>query len=283
MLAERMPALLPDLEADDALQVTCIHSAAGLPLPSGGLIRRPPLRAPHHGASGVSLIGGGTHAMRPGEISMAHRGVLFLDELGEFPTNILESLRQPLEEGVVRVARARATVTYPARFLLVAAMNPCPCGEGGAPGACRCSDAARARYSRRLSAPLLDRFDLRIHLSRPDVHQLLGSENAEPTWSVAERVHRVRDLATARGITANARIGPHQLDDLAPLSAAATKVLEAALIANRLSARGVVRVRCVARTVADLAGGVEVLDAEHVSIALGLRADPPATNIRLAG
>jgi magnesium chelatase family protein len=283
MLAERMPGLLPDLDADDSLQVTCIHSAAGLRLPTGGLIRRPPLRAPHHGASSVALIGGGTHAMRPGEISMAHRGVLFLDELGEFPTAVLESLRQPLEEGIVRVARARATVTFPARFLLVAAMNPCPCGDGGAPGACRCSDTARARYSRRLSAPLLDRFDLRIHLSRPDVRQLLGAEAAEASSSVGERVHRVRALAADRGITANAHIRPHQLDEVAPLSVAATKVLEAALIANRLSARGMVRVRCVARTVADLAGAGDVLEAEHVSIALGLRADPPATNLRLAG
>jgi magnesium chelatase family protein len=160
MLANRLPGILPDLTPDEALEATIVHSAAGRALPAGGLIRRPPLRAPHHGASAVSLIGGGTSQLRPGEVSLATNGVLFLDELGEFPAVVLDSLRQPLEEGVVRVARAAAAVTYPARFLLVGAMNPCPCGEAASPGACRCSDAARQRYQRRLSAPLLDRFDL---------------------------------------------------------------------------------------------------------------------------
>ena len=174
MLARRLPGLLPDLAADQALEATRVHSAAGLTLPPDGLVRRPTLRAPHHTASTASLIGGGTAWMRPGEISMATQGVLFLDELGEFHTDVLEGLRQPLEEGVVRVSRARGAVEYPARFLLVAAMNPCPCGEGGPPGACRCTDAARARYGRRLSAPLLDRFDLRLEVRRPDPADLLG-------------------------------------------------------------------------------------------------------------
>ena len=149
--------------------MTRVHSAAGLPLPRGGLVRRPPFRAPHHAASAVSLIGGGTAGMRPGEISAAHHGVLFLDELGEFPAAVLDMLRQPLEEGVVRVSRARASVTFPARFLLVAAMNPCPCGEGSTPGRCRCSDWPRMRYASRVSGPLLDRFDLRVQVDRPDI------------------------------------------------------------------------------------------------------------------
>ncbi|MEO6318931.1 MAG: YifB family Mg chelatase-like AAA ATPase, partial [Acidimicrobiales bacterium] len=167
MLASRLPGLLPPLDDRAALETTRIHSAAGLGLPADGLVRHPPFRAPHHGASSVALVGGGSATMRPGEISAACNGVLFLDELAEFATHVLDALRQPLEEGVVRVARAAATVTFPARFLLVAAMNPCPCGYGSRPGGCRCSDGARARYQRRLSGPLLDRFDLRLPVHRP--------------------------------------------------------------------------------------------------------------------
>jgi magnesium chelatase family protein len=283
MLASRLPGLLPDLEPDSALEVTCIHSAAGLRLPPGGLVRRPPFRAPHHGASSVSLIGGGSHAMRPGEISAAHQGVLFMDELGEFDTNVLESLRQPLEEGAVRVARAKASVTFPARFLLVAAMNPCPCGDGGAPGTCRCSDAARARYARRLSGPLLDRFDLRVEVTRPEIHHLLSAEPGEPTHRVAERVARVRALAATRGVGANSHTPAHRLDEVAPLSPPATAIVEGALRANRLSARGLQRVRLVARTIADLAGAEGELSAEHLTLALSLRAEPSTTALRRAG
>ncbi len=175
MLAKRLAGLLPDLGHAGAMEATRVHSAAGLGLPPGGLVRRPPFRAPHHSASLVSLIGGGSDALRPGEVSMASGGVLFLDELGEFQPAVLDALRQPLEEGVVRVSRARFTVSFPARFLLVAAMNPCPCGQGGRPGSCHCSDSGRLRYRRRLSGPLLDRFDLRVDVSRPDVTDLLGA------------------------------------------------------------------------------------------------------------
>src|SRR5438067_9964024 len=171
MLARRLPGLLPALERDDSLVATRIHSAAGLPLPAG-LVTRPPFRAPHHGASLVSLIGGGSGWMRPGEVSLSHAGCLFMDEMGEFPAAVLDSLRQPLEEGVVRVCRARATVSFPARFLLVGATNPCPCGRGES-GGCRCTVVSRARYTRRFSGPLLDRFDLRVVVSKPDVDDLL--------------------------------------------------------------------------------------------------------------
>ncbi|MCB1250994.1 MAG: YifB family Mg chelatase-like AAA ATPase, partial [Acidimicrobiales bacterium] len=169
MLARRLPGLLPPLEPEVALDATRIHSAAGERLPVGGLVRQPPFRAPHHGMSAVAMIGGGSGAIRPGTISLAHGGCLFLDELGEFPVAVLESLRQPLEEGVVRIARAGHRATIPARFLLVAAMNPCPCGGAGEPGACRCGPGALARYARRLSGPLVDRFDLRIQVTRPEV------------------------------------------------------------------------------------------------------------------
>jgi len=273
MLAARLPGLLPPLEREDALMATRIHSAAGLALPAGGLVREPPFRAPHHGASFVALIGGGSSWMRPGEVSMAHSGVLFLDEMGEFPTTILDALRQPLEEAVVRVARARASVSFPARFLLVGATNPCPCGEGGPAGSCRCSDAARLRYHRRLSGPLLDRFDLRVMVSRPDVRALLGGEPGESTALVAERVASVRELARARGVRANAELQAERLDDVAPLTAGASRLLEHKLRAGSLSARGLHRVRRVARTLADLAGAGHAIGEEHVCLALGLRAD----------
>jgi magnesium chelatase family protein len=273
MLAARLPGLLPPLERADALTATRIHSAAGLALPPGGLVREPPFRAPHHGASAVSLIGGGSGWMRPGEVSMAHGGVLFLDEMGEFPTPILDALRQPLEEAVVRVARAKASVAFPARFLLVGATNPCPCGEGGPAGACRCSDAARLRYHRRLSGPLLDRFDLRVMVSRPDVRALLGGAPGESTAAVAARVAAARQLARERGVRANAELPPECLDKVAPLASAAANLLEDKLRSGRLSARGLHRVRRVARTLADLAGGSQVIGEEHVCLALGLRAD----------
>jgi magnesium chelatase family protein len=274
MLARRLPGLLPDLEPAAALEATRIHSAAGMLLPPDGLVRRPPLRAPHHGLSLVSLVGGGSSALRPGEISLASGGVLFLDELGEFHADALDSLRQPLEEGVVRVSRARAAVTFPAHFLLVAAMNPCPCGEGGP--ACRCSDAARARYGRRLSGPLLDRFDLRLDVARPDAAQLLGGDAGEPSRDVAARVAGARRRAAERGVRVNAALPATALDDVAPLDRPATLLLEDRLRRGVLSARGLHRVRRVALTMADLAGRRPPLGEEDVCLALSLRAEPEA-------
>ena len=271
LLARRLPGLLPPLTREQAVETTRVHSAAGLPLPAGGLVTRPPFRSPHHGASAVALVGGGTAFMRPGEVSLAANGVLFLDELGEFHATVLDCLRQPLEEGVIRVARARATVTFPARFLLVAAMNPCPCGQAGPPGTCRCTDAARARYARRLSGPLLDRFDLRIPVARPDPAQLRSGPAQESTATVALRVARVRALAAERGFRSNAEIPAARLDELAPLHPAAWDVLERRLRAGVLSARGLHRVRRVARTLADLDGADEVIGEAHVCAALELR------------
>jgi magnesium chelatase family protein len=274
MLARRLAGLLPDLSTDEALEATRIQSAAGLSLPPGGLVRRPPFRAPHHGASAVSLVGGGSSAMRPGEISLAHHGILFLDELGEFDATVLDSLRQPVEEGVIRVARATAKVTYPARVLLVAAMNPCPCGRGGPAGACRCSAAARARYVRRLSGPLLDRFDLRVEVARPEVAELLATAAGEASRDVAARVADARRRARARGTPINARLPSWRLDDIAPLDPMATRLLERALAAGHLSGRGLGGVRRVALTVADLQGADGPVTAEQVATALALRAEP---------
>ena len=274
MLARRLPGLLPTLTRDEALAATRVHSAAGVPLPGGWLVTRPPFRAPHHGASAVSLIGGGTAAMRPGEISLAHSGVLFLDEMGEFPRHVLDALRQPLEEGVVRVSRARASVIFPARFLLVGATNPCPCGAGGPRNSCRCSEAARSRYARRLSGPLLDRFDLRVLVSRPDVGELMGGTGGEPSSVVAERVASARERARSRGVACNAALPAGRLDDVAPLTTAAPRLLEHKLRAGQLGARGLHRVRRVARTLADLAEAGHTVGEEHVCLALDLRAEP---------
>ena len=274
MLARRLPGLLPPLEGDDALTATRIHSAAAVALPPGGLVVRPPFRAPHHGASAVALIGGGTGYMRPGEISLSHCGVLFMDEMCEFPAAVLDALRQPIEEGVVRVCRARATVSFPARFLLVGATNPCPCGEGGSgTGACRCPQAARQRYNRRLSGPLLDRFDLRVLVSRPDAASVMGGPPGEGSAPVAARVAAARELARERGVRCNAELPASGLDALAPLTSGASRVLEHRLRSGLLSARGVHRIRRVARTIADLGGLSGPVDEAHVCLALSLRAE----------
>ncbi len=259
MLAERLTGLLPSLTLEESLTVTRVHSAAGCPLPDGALVRQPPFRAPHHRASIVALVGGGSWSFRPGEISLATHGVLFLDEMGEFPVAALEALRQPLEEGVIRISRAGGTVTFPAQFLLVAAMNPCPCGEGVFPGACACTPADRARYTRRLSAPLLDRFDLVVPLARPDPEQLLESTPGGSTAASAARVALARERAAAR-------TGRHE----PPLHPDATRLLSSKLREGALTARGLHKVARVARTVADLVG-VEQVSEEHVSDALCLR------------
>lgn len=282
MLARRLVGLLPDLDPDAALEVTRVHSAAGLALPPGGLVTRPPFRAPHHSASMPSLIGGGSGRIRPGEASAATGGVLFLDELGEFAPSVLDALRQPLEEGRVRVARAQGVVEHPARFLLVAAMNPCPCGMGGQMG-CRCSPSALARYQRRLSGPFVDRLDLVVHVDRPEPTDLLGGRAASGTAEVAVRVARVRALARSRGVAHNAALDGPALQQHAPLEPPAQEVLRAALAEGRLSARGLRRVRAVARTVRDLDDAGPELRVTDVMAALSLRARRDGFGGRIGG
>jgi magnesium chelatase family protein len=216
--------------------------------------------------------------MRPGEISLATHGVLFLDEMGEFPAAVLDALRQPLEEGVVRVSRARGTVCYPANFLLLGAMNPCPCGEGGAVGTCRCSGAARARYARRISAPLLDRFDLAVSIGRADPDELLAGEPGETSAVVAARVRLARARAAEGGVACNAELGAAELERHMPLPAPAVGLLEHRLRSGSLSARGLHRVHRVACTLADLDGSA-ALDERHVAEALTLRAGRSALAI----
>jgi len=275
MLAERLAGLLPPLDETTSLEVTRIHSAAGEALPDGLVVRRPPLRAPHHSATEVSLVGGGSHHLRPGEISLAHGGVLFLDEVAEFPASVLDAMRTPLEEGRVRVARANLRVSVPARVLLVAAMNPCPCGGDGGPGACRCLPSARARYGRHLSGPLLDRFDLRVTVAAPDPAVVLAPGTGESSAVVAERVAGARALAVERAGVPNGRLPAGALDDAAPLSSAARRVLQRVATRQGLSARGLRRVRCVARTIADLEGWGGEVEDRHVLEAVALRGVPP--------
>jgi magnesium chelatase family protein len=248
MLARRLPTILAPLEHDAALEVTKVHSAAGTH--RGPHLRTDaPFRAPHHSASAVALVGGGSGRIRPGEISLAHRGALFLDELPEFPLTVLESLRQPLEERVVRVSRAAGTFQFPADFLLVACANACPCGRGAM--LCTCSDVQRARYGRRLSAPLLDRFDLRLTIASA------GTEPGDASALVAARVAaaverqrvRLRDTPWRR----NAHIPAGALAHFTALDDAARDAWLAQCEVRQLTGRGAARIRRVARTLADLA------------------------------
>jgi len=202
---------------------------------------------------------------------MAHGGVLFLDELGEFAPSVLDALRQPLEEGVVRVSRAHTRLTLPARFTLVGATNPCPCG-GGAPGTCECDEVALTRYRRRFSGPFLDRFDVRVLVHRPGVEELLGDELGESTACVAERVMRSRSIALERQGVLNARLSGEKLDHFAPGSPKGMEVLRQELEHGRLTGRGLHRVRRVARTLADRQGSIDVVSDAHIAAALALRA-----------
>lgn len=272
MLAERLPGLLPDLDGEVALQTTMIHSAAGTKLPPTGLITRPPFRSPHHSSSLGSLVGGGGHHHRPGEISLAHGGVLFLDEMGQFAPNALDGLREALETGQIMVGRVeQLRIPMPARFQLVGATNPCPCG-GGAPGACECDAKAKQRYMGRLSGPLLDRFDLRITVERPDIDQILDGDKGESSALVAERVAAARAVAIRRAGCLNASLDDDQLAEFAPLSPGASRHLRSQLERGRLTARGYHRVRRVSRTLADLSGLVDdPISEELVVEALTMR------------
>jgi magnesium chelatase family protein len=272
MLARRLPGLLPDLSPEHALETTMIHSASGVPLPAGGLITRPPFRAPHHTSSVASLVGGGSHSLRPGEISLAHGGVLFLDEMGQFEIKVIDGLREALEEGRIMVGRVdHDRVPMPARFQLIGATNPCPCG-GGAPGACECDERARRRYIGRLSGPILDRFDLRVAVARPEVDELLGGEPGESTAQILPRVLKARRAALDRGGPLNALLDENGLKQFAPLTAGASHMLRRELDRGRLTARGFHRIWRVARTLADLEGEAGEIDEVFVISALGMRA-----------
>ena len=277
MLAKRLPGLLPALSHHEALQAAIVRSAAGVG--HDDLVSDvPPFRAPHHSVSMVAMVGGGSAHMRPGEISLASGGVLFLDEMGEFAPSVLDALRQPLEDGVIRLSRARGSVEMPARFILIGASNPCPCGEVN-PRLCTCSPHMIQRYVRRFSGPLLDRFDIRIMMNRPSAEDLVDEQPAEPSAAMAQRVSHARDVALARQGCLNADIPSEILDEVAPLSEGARDCLHHALSRATLSGRGYHRVRRVARTIADLKGAPEAVSIEHVELALQLRHDVMAKTV----
>jgi magnesium chelatase family protein len=262
MLARRLPGLLPPLAFDEALTVTTIHSVAGLIPAGGGLVTSRPFRAPHHTCSDVALVGGGTYP-RPGELSLAHHGVLFLDELPEFGRRAIEGLRQPLEQGVVHIARAARTVSLPARVQLVGAMNPCPCGyHGDVRRTCRCPPGAVDRYQRRLSGPMRDRFDLTVHVQPVPWTDLRGGEPGESSAAVSARVTDARARQMARqGCLNSALEGPH-LKRACRVPARGDALLGRAVAHLGLSVRAVTRVLRIARTIADLKGCADLSTAD---------------------
>jgi magnesium chelatase family protein len=268
MLARRLPSIMPPLYREESIEVTRIHSTAGVL--RGGLIKEPPFRSPHHTVSDAGLIGGG-NIPKPGEVSLAHRGILFLDEFPEFSRRALEVLRQPLEDGVVTISRARAALTFPADFILVASQNPCPCGYYGDPQkACACSPIMRQRYRERISGPLLDRIDLRLTVPRLTPDELVHSGAGEPSSAVRERVLAARSLVMARQGVVNARLGGQLLRKHAALGAGPQAFIKAVSKQLALSGRGYDRLLRVGRTIADLAGE-EVIGEAHLAEAVSYR------------
>jgi magnesium chelatase family protein len=274
MLARRMPSILPPMSPEEALEVTRIHSVAGLH--GGDLMTERPFRAPHHTISAPGLVGGGSWPS-PGEATLAHHGVLFLDELSEFARPSLEALRQPLEDGHVVIVRSQRSIAFPTQCALVAASNPCPCGRDEA--ACRCTAADLARHQRRLTGPLLDRIDLLVPVRRPPAHAL-RDEAGPPSALVRDRVIAARERQRHRlephGVSCNARMTARQLRDLVDATPSALQLLYELHDQHALSARGHARVLRVARTIADL-DGVERVGPEHVHAATGLRLEAPTT------
>jgi magnesium chelatase family protein len=271
MLARRIPSILPPLSPAEAIEVTRIHSVSGLHS-GGGLVAARPFRAPHHTISAPGLVGGGV-VPQPGEVTLAHHGVLFLDELSEFARPALEALRQPLEDGRIVIVRAQRMVHFPTRFMLVAASNPCPCGLGDQ--RCRCSAADLSRHQRRLSGPLLDRIDVTLSVDRPSA-RALRDQAAPSSASVRERVVAARERQAVRfaglGVACNAQMTPRMVRELVHATPVAVRLLFELHDRHGLSARGHHRVLRVARTVADLEGAKEV-ERDHVCVALAHRMD----------
>ena len=274
MLAKRLPGILPPLTREEAVEVTQIYSVAGL-LPAGsGLMTRRPFRSPHHSVSATALAGGGS-SPRPGEVSLAHDGVLFLDELPEFSRDALEILRQPVEDGQVTVSRVAGSATYPSRFLLAAAMNPCRCGYFGHPTrACTCPPSAIDRYRQKISGPLLDRIDLHVEVAPVEYEDLADTAGGESSAAILARVLAAREIQTARyagtGVRCNAQLPPALLRRYCTTTPAAASLLREAFRAMGLSARAYDRILKVARTIADLAGA-DRIGEEHLAEALQYR------------
>ncbi len=274
MLAKRLPGILPDMTAEEALEATKIHSVAGTLQGGIGLLQERPFRSPHHTVSVAGLTGGGS-TPRPGEVSLAHHGVLFLDELPEFSRQAMESLRQPLEDSKVTISRVNATITYPCTFMLIAAMNPCPCGFFGHPShPCTCSPQAVRRYLSRISGPLLDRIDLHIEVPPVQYEELASKKKAESSAEIRERVNKAREIQNKRfagtNITCNAHIPDSQLKTWCPVTEAGEQLLRDVFDKLGLSARAYNRILKVARTIADM-DGAEQIDLPHIAEAVQYR------------
>jgi len=275
MLAKRLPTILPPLSFEEALETTKIHSVAGLLSRETGLVSARPFRAPHHTISDSALVGGGS-VPRPGEISLAHHGVLFLDELPEFARNVLEVLRQPLEDGRVTISRSKMSVDYPANFMLVCAMNPCPCGHHGNPRQeCTCTPQIVMKYMGKISGPLLDRIDIHVEVPAVKYQELSSRRTGEPSSAVRERVTRARGLQAERfkdhqGCFANADMESNDIKEFCVLDEAGTSLLRTAMERLGLSARAYDRILKVSRTIADLSGA-SAIRSEHVSEAIQYR------------
>jgi len=274
MLAKCFPSILPELTFEESLEVTKIHSVAGVLDSKDGIVYNRPIRSPHHTTTMLALTGGGRTA-KPGEISLAHTGVLFLDEMPEYNRNTLEALRQPLEDGVIRVARVENSVEYPANFTLIASMNPCPCGHYGSKDKeCKCTPASIHKYLNKLSGPLMDRIDMHIEVDSVTYDELNSTELEEPSESIKVRVDKARDIQLDRyrntGIYSNAKMNDIQIKKYCKISQESDKMLRYAFEKMNLSARGYNRILKVARTIADLEGSENILD-EHIMEAISYR------------
>ena len=275
MMAKRLPSILPPLHLQEALETTKIHSVAGRLNGSGALITTRPFRSPHHTTSQVALVGGGS-IPRPGEVSLAHHGVLFLDELPEFSRQVLEVLRQPMEDRVVTVSRARVSATYPASFMLVAAMNPCPCGYYNHPQTpCQCNPGIIQKYLHKISGPLFDRIDIQLEVVPVPYHDLRDHSSAESSIIIRERVVAARKkqefrFREAKGVFCNAQMNPRQMRQFCRLNETSNLLLKNAMDKLGLSARAYERILKVARTIADLSNSEEI-GAEHLAEAITYR------------
>jgi magnesium chelatase family protein len=274
MIARRIPTILPPLSFEEAIETTKIYSVAGMLKKGEAMITRRPFRAPHHTISDAGLIGGG-RIPKPGEVSLAHNGVLFLDELPEFKTHVLEVLRQPLEDQRVTIARVTTTITYPSSLMLVAAMNPCPCGFYADPRhECTCTKAQINRYRSKISGPLLDRIDIHVEVPAVPYNELTGTTPQESSENIRQRVMKARDFQSNRfsrtKIFCNAQMGSRHIRNFCRLNASSAKLLEFAVEKFGLSARGYNRILKIARTIADLSGS-ETINETHVSEAIQYR------------
>ncbi len=270
MLAKRLAGILPPLTFTESIETTRVHSIAGLLAGGAGLLRQRPFRAPHHTISDAGLLGGGTGMARPGEVSLAHHGLLFLDELPEFPRDVLELLRQPLEDGSVTIARSNMTLSFPAEFMLVAGMNPCQCGfHGDATRECRCTPGMIQRYLGKISGPLLDRIDIHIEVPAVPYKEMRGADTSESSATIRTRVERTRAVQQARGFY-NAQMPTRLIRKHCVLDEAGERTLEMAMRRLGLSARAHDRILKLARTIADL-GGSETIAGKHVAEAVQYR------------